>query len=82
MMERELWPNLLAACEARCIPVLLANARLSEKSLRSYLKFKALVTPMLKTPDAGGGAKSHGRRALLALGLPPERLGSHRLDQV
>jgi 3-deoxy-D-manno-octulosonic-acid transferase len=34
LMETEIWPNLLQATRARGIPVVLANARLSEKSLR------------------------------------------------
>lgn len=36
VMETEVWPNLLAACRARGVPVVLANARLSEKSARGY----------------------------------------------
>jgi 3-deoxy-D-manno-octulosonic-acid transferase len=38
VMETELWPNLLAACEKYAVPAFLANARLSEKSLRGYTK--------------------------------------------
>ncbi|HQV09025.1 MAG TPA: glycosyltransferase N-terminal domain-containing protein, partial [Thauera sp.] len=34
IMETELWPNLLAACRRRRIPVMLANARLSDRSAR------------------------------------------------
>ena len=32
VMETELWPNWLAACEARHLPVTIINARLSERS--------------------------------------------------
>ena len=39
VMETELWPNLLAACQARKVPAFLANARLSEKSRRGYARF-------------------------------------------
>ena len=38
LMETELWPNLLAACAAAGVPVVLANARLSEKSRRGYAR--------------------------------------------
>ena len=34
LMETEVWPNLLAAAKARGVPVVLANARLSERSRR------------------------------------------------
>lgn len=39
VMETELWPNLLAACQARKVPAFLANARLSEKSRRGYARY-------------------------------------------
>jgi 3-deoxy-D-manno-octulosonic-acid transferase len=45
VMETEVWPNTVAACEKRAIPVVLANARLSEKSFNGYSKFKGLVSP-------------------------------------
>jgi len=38
LMETELWFNLIAACKARDIPLLLVNARLSERSARGYGK--------------------------------------------
>jgi 3-deoxy-D-manno-octulosonic-acid transferase len=47
LMETELWPNLLAACAARGVPVLLANARMSEKSARRYARWPALTRETL-----------------------------------
>ena len=34
LMETEVWPNLLLAAQAQRVPMVLANARLSERSLR------------------------------------------------
>ncbi len=45
MMETEVWPNLLAACRAQGIPVMLANARMSRKSARGYRRFAWLTRP-------------------------------------
>lgn len=45
LMETEIWPNLLAAAQARQVPVMLANARLSARSARGYGKLDALVRP-------------------------------------
>jgi 3-deoxy-D-manno-octulosonic-acid transferase len=45
LMETEIWPNLLAGCAARGVPVVLANARLSEKSARGYLRLRSLAEP-------------------------------------
>lgn len=47
VMETEIWPNLLHACRARGIPVLLVNARLSEKSARGYARFPAFTRSVL-----------------------------------
>jgi 3-deoxy-D-manno-octulosonic-acid transferase len=43
MMETELWFNLIAACKQRDIPMLLLNARLSEKSATGYVKLGKLA---------------------------------------
>ena len=47
LVETELWPNLLAGCAEFGVPVLLANARLSEKSARGYARFGALARPAI-----------------------------------
>ncbi len=38
LMETEIWPNLTRQMKRHNIPVILANARLSDKSLNKYLK--------------------------------------------
>jgi len=45
--ELELWPNLLASAHARGIPVVVANARMSEKSAVGYGRIRPLVRSML-----------------------------------
>ncbi|WP_445379576.1 lipid IV(A) 3-deoxy-D-manno-octulosonic acid transferase [Pseudomonas syringae] len=47
IMETELWPNHIHQCSLRGIPVVLANARLSERSARGYARFSGLTRPML-----------------------------------
>lgn len=48
IMETELWPNLLRQCAAAEIPVLIANARLSERSARGYARIGNLTAAMLR----------------------------------
>ena len=43
LMETEVWPNLIHACTRQHVPVLLVNARLSEKSLKRGRKAGALM---------------------------------------
>jgi 3-deoxy-D-manno-octulosonic-acid transferase len=52
LMETELWPNLLAHCAQSGVPVMLANARMSEKSMRGYQRWKALARPALRALSA------------------------------
>jgi 3-deoxy-D-manno-octulosonic-acid transferase len=47
VMETEIWPNLYAACAQRQIPLMLANARLSERSVRGYARVGTLVQETL-----------------------------------
>ncbi|MFM2395546.1 MAG: hypothetical protein RLZZ434_128 [Pseudomonadota bacterium] len=49
LLETEIWFNLLAACQQREIPVVLANARLSEKSARGYAKLGSLAKNALQS---------------------------------
>ncbi len=46
VMETEWWPNLFASLKKRSTPLLIANARLSEKSMRRYLKFPSMAKNM------------------------------------
>jgi 3-deoxy-D-manno-octulosonic-acid transferase len=43
LMETEVWPNLLQAAHRQGVPVILANARLSQRSLAKALRFPRLM---------------------------------------
>ena len=45
LMETEVWPNLAAGCVEQGVPLVLANARLSEKSMRQALRLGQLSRP-------------------------------------
>ncbi len=47
IMETELWPSLLHSCKTKHIPVILTNARLSEKSAKGYQKISFIMKHML-----------------------------------
>ena len=52
LMETELWFNLIAACKQDNIPLLLLNARLSEKSAKGYAKLGELAREGLQNLSA------------------------------
>lgn len=83
VMETELWPNLMAACEQHQLPVMLANARMSEKSARGYAKFSALTTPMLQRLTLVAAQNATDGQRFIELGLPENKLevtGSVKFD--
>jgi 3-deoxy-D-manno-octulosonic-acid transferase len=45
LMETEIWPTLVSSAQARGMPLVLVNGRLSEKSLRQALRISPLSTP-------------------------------------
>jgi 3-deoxy-D-manno-octulosonic-acid transferase len=43
IVETEIWPNMLHAAASLGIPIVFINARLSEQTLRRYMRYKALL---------------------------------------
>lgn len=72
VMETELWPNTIAACRKRNIPVLLANGRLSEKSAKGYQKVRALMLPVFDSLSAAAIQGENDAQRMLELGLKKE----------
>ena len=48
LIETEIWPNLVHACQARAVPLYLVNARLSEKSFTRYQRVGRLTADTLR----------------------------------
>ncbi|GIX32569.1 MAG: 3-deoxy-D-manno-octulosonic acid transferase [Lysobacterales bacterium] len=74
IMETEIWPNLFFACHRRRIPVVLANGRLSERSLRGYGPIRPLARAAVRTVRAVIAQSDSDARRFLDLGADPERL--------
>lgn len=83
LMETELWPNLIGQASAAGIPVLLVNARLSERSARGYQRVSGLSRPMLRQlSDIACQSQAHVDR-FVSLGADPATtlaLGSVKYD--
>ncbi len=74
IMETELWPNLLAACRRRNIPVIIANARISPRSLKSYLRLRPLIQELLNNVTWAAAQSRSDAGRLSQMGLDPERI--------
>jgi 3-deoxy-D-manno-octulosonic-acid transferase len=51
LMETEMWPNLIAIANAQSIPMLLVNARLSQRSTERYRSVTRLSKPLFARLD-------------------------------
>lgn len=85
ILETEIWPSLLATCESAGVPVILANARLSERSARGYARFSGLMGRVLRRFTLIAAQSPSDAQRFLILGAEPERLrvmGSLKFDLV
>lgn len=83
LMETELWPNVLKQCQKQQIPVLLANARLSEKSLRTYQHLHSLARNMVKRLSVIAAQSNQDAARYRLLGASDEQiqvLGNIKFD--
>ncbi len=83
LMETELWPNLLQACQVRNIPVILANARLSEGSAKGYQRIAPLTRKILTGVTAVAAQTDVDAIRFINLGIPPAKVhvtGSIKFD--
>lgn len=83
IIETELWPNLLHACHRAGVPVLLANGRLSQRSLHGYQRLSPLIGPMLRQLDGIAAQYAPDAERFGHLGIDRERIevtGSIKFD--
>jgi 3-deoxy-D-manno-octulosonic-acid transferase len=71
LMETEIWPNLLASCKAFGVPVVLASARMSERSARGYSRWDGLTRPAFASLAAACAQSAADAARLAALGANP-----------
>ncbi|WP_159595406.1 3-deoxy-D-manno-octulosonic acid kinase [Hydrogenophaga sp. BPS33] len=73
LVERELWPEWLQQCRANAVPVALVNARLSERSVRTYSRWRGLMQPVWAQLTVLA-ADPESAACFRALGVPEARL--------
>jgi 3-deoxy-D-manno-octulosonic-acid transferase len=74
LMETEIWPQLLAEAQRRQIPMLLANARLSERSAQRGQRWRALMQPAVQSLACVLAQTADDARRLVAAGARPGRV--------
>ncbi len=75
VMETELWPNLFHLCNARGIPVAVTNVRMSESSMRKYLRMAPrLIHATLAQVRLLAAQSNADAERLLKLGADPKKV--------
>jgi 3-deoxy-D-manno-octulosonic-acid transferase len=71
ILETELWPNLYRACDRRGVPLVLASARVSERSVRRYRWAGGLVRDALARGAVVAAQSAADAGRFVALGARP-----------
>ena len=82
-METEVWPNLVAGCRQQGVPLVLANARFNEQSLRKAQRLGWLARPAYGALTAVWAQTEADAERLRAIGAPVQAvLGNLKFDVV
>jgi 3-deoxy-D-manno-octulosonic-acid transferase len=73
IMETELWPNLYDECGRRKVPLVMANARVSPRSMKHYRRFVSLFKETLSHGIVLAAQSRRDAERFLLLGADPER---------
>ena len=82
-METELWPNLLHECRRRGVPVVLASARLTAKSVARYRRIGALIRGALSDNTLVAAQTPEDAERFIAIGATGVRthvIGNVKFD--
>jgi len=74
IMETELWPNLLHHARLNKTKVMIANARLSQRSLKGYLKISKISDEMMNNINTVAVQNDEDGQRFLQLGLTTKQL--------
>jgi len=83
VVETEIWPNMLASCAAREIPVILANARMSPRSARGYARVGGFTARTLQRFRCIAAQSQSDAARFIQLGAAADRVqvtGSIKFD--
>lgn len=73
VMETELWPNVFAAANRCKVPILVVNARISDKALPRYEKIKAWMPTILNRVTYVAAQSERDQQRFIDLGLSSDK---------
>jgi 3-deoxy-D-manno-octulosonic-acid transferase len=74
LAETEFWPNILSGCFRRNVPVVVVNARISDRSWPRYRRLRSLWSPILSRISSALAQSEIDAERLRAIGCRPVRV--------
>ena len=74
LMESELWPRLIEECAKNGVPVVVANARVSDRSFPRYMRLRRLWKPFLERISLFLAQSEETAGRLVKIGAPVEKV--------
>jgi 3-deoxy-D-manno-octulosonic-acid transferase len=74
LAESEFWPNLLRWARRSGAAVAVVNARVSDRSLPGYLRFRSLLERVMQNVDLVLAQSDEDARRLVQIGVPEQRV--------
>ena len=74
VMETELWPNLFHYCHEKNIPIIVVNARMSEKSAKGYRRFSSFTHATLENISLVVAQGKKDAERMIALGADEDKV--------
>ncbi|MBB5342571.1 3-deoxy-D-manno-octulosonic acid transferase [Tunturibacter empetritectus] len=74
LMESELWPRLIAECSKDGTPVVVVNARISDRSFPRYMRLRRLWRPFLEMITLFLAQSAETADRLIKIGAPETRV--------
>ena len=74
IVETEIWPNLYHACHKRGVPMMIVNARLSDRSLRGYRFLRGTVRSALRCVQVIAAQSVADAARYRLLGAEPQQI--------
>jgi 3-deoxy-D-manno-octulosonic-acid transferase len=74
LIESELWPRLMNECAKDAVPMVVVNARVSDRSFPRYMRLRRLWRPLLGKVSLFLAQSKETAERLVKIGAPAERV--------
>jgi 3-deoxy-D-manno-octulosonic-acid transferase len=74
IVETEIWPNLIWCAKRRKVPVFILNGRISDSTLKTYIRISFFMKNVLSSVDAVFAQSQEQKERFIAIGMDADRI--------